>query len=58
MKVIRWIVIIVSAIGVIGSVLGLTTGDTGSKIWVLAFWFVIGAVALYFELKSNKQERK
>lgn len=58
MKVIRWIVIIVSAIGVIGSVLGLTAGDAGSKVWVLAFWFMIGAVALYFELKSNKQTRK
>lgn len=59
-KIFRWTIIVLATLSVIGYLLGVAVGSDQNpgQEWVALGWMVVGAIALYFELKSENQQKK
>lgn len=58
LKVIRWIIIIIATMSILGFVLGalLSSSNQPADAWVALFWAVVGGIALYFELRKPEKD--
>lgn len=64
-KIFRWAVVIFAALSTMGSLMTWTIGagfgvlaNPQSEVGVFIFWLVVGGIALYFELRSEKAKTK